>query len=750
MSMKRKQLILTLATFLLAGSAVVAQISHGGTPRSWSAAKTAATDVPVVKMPAVDVAALQAEDAINDALKVGPWRFGHNHIVNLGINNAGVWEELKGGDRVWRIAVESPGALSINMEFHEYVLPEGAQVFIYNEDRTEVLGAFTHENNKAHGQLGVTLIQGDKAYVEYFEPANVRGQGALRIGQVTHGYRDLFRYAKGLGDSGNCNNNVICPVGDNWRDQIRSVAIIVVGGSGACTGTLVNNTASDGTPYFLSANHCGTNSTNWVFRFNWESPVCAQNQNGPTNQTVSGGTLRAANAGSDFALHEMSAAPPAGYNVFYSGWDNSGNTPTSQVGIHHPSGDIKKISFDNNSASAVSWGGAACWQVANWEDGTTEPGSSGSGLWDQNGRLIGQLYGGSASCQSNTDDNYGRFDVSWNGASSSTRLRDWLDPGNTGNTTDDGYDPNGAQFQYDAAIQSVSGVDPSICNANTIAPVVTIKNNGTDPLTSLNINYQMDGGTITTLPWTGNLAPGATTTFNIPTITVTDGQHTLTVFSSDPNGNSDQNTGNDTRNVSFFVVTQGVSVFLDLTLDDYGSETTWEFSQGGNVLASGGPYSDGADGTLITEEVCLGNGCYDFTIYDDYGDGICCGYGNGSYEVNDGMGTVYVTGDGQFTNDETTNFCITGLGVDEASALAGVSIYPNPSNGNINVDLSELDASEVTVTIYNTIGAVIQTETINAQGQLLNYDLTTQSNGLYMVEVRTAKEMMVKKIQVNK
>src|SRR5690606_10985800 len=134
-----------------------------------------------------------------------------------------------------------------------------------------------------------------------------------------------------------------CPEGDPWRDQIRSVAMMVVGGSGLCTGQLINNCAEDGTPYFLTANHClGGSTNNWVFRFNWESPSCNQNQNGPTNQSVTGATLKANSAGSDVALLQLNSTPPAGYNVYYSGWDRSGTASTSNVGIHHPSGDIKK------------------------------------------------------------------------------------------------------------------------------------------------------------------------------------------------------------------------------------------------------------------------------------------------------------------------------------------------------------------------------------------------------------------------
>lgn len=412
------------APLLFLSLSAAAQISFGGEPYGLGRAYLPAA--PLHVMPAVDAAALMAEDAqrAEQGIK-GPFRFGFNHHPDITSTSNGIWTTLPNGDAVWRVAIECPGAFSINFEFNDYIVPDGGQVFVYN-DLGETLGAFTAESNPGHTILGVTQLPGDRITIEYVEPAAVRGEGFLRIGQVTHAYRDLFRSMKGLGDSGSCNNNVICPVGDPWRDQIRSVAMITVGGSGICTGQLINNCNNDGTPYFLTANHCLGGNNSWVFRFNWNSPTCASTTNGPTNQTVSGSSLRANNAASDVALLQLNSVPPASYNVFYTGWDKSGTAPTASTAIHHPSGDIKKISFDDDAATQASWGGAACWRIANWEDGTTEGGSSGSGLWNQNGLLIGQLFGGQASCSNNVNDYYGRFSTSY------PFLQTWL--GNCGNT----------------------------------------------------------------------------------------------------------------------------------------------------------------------------------------------------------------------------------------------------------------------------------------------------------------------------
>lgn len=405
----------------LVAPALVAQLSFGGHPYGMDRSN-ALPEAPATVLPQVDATTLMAEDEARSAQGVkGPYRFGFNHAVQIGTQNAGVWHTLSNGDRVWRTAIECPGAFSINLEFHEFLIPDGGQVFVYNE-LGHVLGAFEANSNPGHNELGVDLLPGDRVTVEYVEPARVAGQGRLTIGQVTHAYRDMFGATKGFGESGSCNNNVICAVGDPWRAQIQSVAMMVTQGNGFCTGQLINNCNNDGIPYFLTANHCmeGTGS-NVVFRFNWNSPVCTPNTNGPMNQSVAGYTLLESDGGSDVALLRLNTTPPASYNVFYTGWDRSASAASGGVtAIHHPSGDIKKISFENQTLSSENWGGAQCWRVNDWDNGTTEGGSSGSGLWNQNGLLVGQLFGGYAACGNNLQDYYGKFSVSY------PLLQEWL------------------------------------------------------------------------------------------------------------------------------------------------------------------------------------------------------------------------------------------------------------------------------------------------------------------------------------
>lgn len=717
---------LLFAGLWLASSAASAQLAFEGSPWGLQRTKYDWKKVPVLERPALDRQALLAEDEERAAEGDKRSRFGVNHAVDLSTAQHGVWDVLPNGDRVWRMGIELKDAFSVNFEFNEFVVPEGGKVYAYTPDG-QVLGAFTAASNPGFQELGVGLLPGDRITIEYNEPASVAGQGRLRIGQVTQAYRDHFAMLKGFNDSGSCNNNVICPVGDDWRDQIRSVAMIVVNGNGGCTGTLLNNCNEDGTPYFLTANHClGGNVGTWVFAFNWQSPTCTPNTNTAMNQTVSGAQTLFSSANTDVALLRLNTAPPASYQVYHSGWDASGAMPADQTGIHHPSGDLKKISFDNNGATQVTWQGAQCWRVSNWEDGTTEPGSSGSGLWDSNGRLIGQLYGGTASCSSVTHDNYGRFDISY------PSLTTWL--GSCSNVVD-GHDPNGAAFAVDGAVQSIAGIPAVGCNITSVSPQVEIRNAGTQTLTSLSLGWTMTGGGNGTQAWTGSLASGATAMVTMPAVTVGAGAHTYTVTASMPNGVTDMNPVNNSRSFDFSVVSPGTPTTLSITVDDYGSETTWEVRPqgGGAVVASSGGYPDEVAGELFVHQLCLAAGCYTLTVFDEWSDGMCCQYGNGGYTVTTSSGTL-VTGNGQFNASASHDFCVDGTVGVEDRAPGILNVWPNPGTGVFQVLLPLSMEGQVHLEVMDLSGRIVLRSRATANGGPAQLDLRDAADGVYVLK----------------
>ena len=379
--------------------------------------------------------------------------------------------------------------------------------------------------------------------------------------------------------------------------------------------------------------------------------------------------------------HPLNSTPPASYGVYYAGWDNSGSTPQAACGIHHPSGDVKKLAFDDDpltSAAGLSISNSS-WRIEAWErNTTTEGGSSGSGLWDENRHLVGQLQGGQANCSNSVNDYYGKFSMSWDGNGSSSpsqRLQNWLDPQNTGVSSLDGYDPNQPAIAYDASISSVSEPSGSYCS-NYINPSITIKNNGSVDLTSATITYNVDGGSDITYNWSGNLSTGSSQNISLNSMSVwSSGAHVFNVSISNPSGQLDGNSNNNQASSNFESYPGTAQVNLNLTFDCWGSEVSWEIVDQSNlaVISSvpAGNYSDNAPtGYAITEKICLSNGCYDFNISDDYGDGMSgsqwsnCDV-DGDYNITDQWATqTYVQmGDPDFGDGTSHSFCIENTAV---------------------------------------------------------------------------------------
>lgn len=425
------------------------QISHGGSPLSFDNPTLQSIEYNV--MQDIDLERLRREDKENQGRKDMPFRFGENIMVDFDIKMHGKWDLLNDGSKIWRLGIRCNGAKTINLTFDEFRIPKGGKLFVYNEDHSEVIGAFNEANNQQDLIFATQLINGSDVIIEYNQSADINVSPRIHLNRVTHGYRgNVNEIIRAFGSAGSCNLNVVCPQSAGWENQIRSAAMLVTGGNGFCSGALINNTNNDATPYFLSADHCFTNPGSVVFYFNWQSATCPNPPSSPAFNSVSGAVTKARNSTSDFWLMQLNTAPPQSYNPYYSGWNRTLDASISgtAVGIHHPSGDIKKFSYAESGVTTSNYGGGSGsgtshWRVGSWSGGTTtEGGSSGSPLYDPNKRIIGQLHGGSAACGNTLPDWYGNLGISWTGGGTdATRLSTWLDPANTAPMVIDGYDP---------------------------------------------------------------------------------------------------------------------------------------------------------------------------------------------------------------------------------------------------------------------------------------------------------------------
>lgn len=432
-------------------------------------------------------------------------RFAEPLFVEHETWSHGTWETLSDGRQLWRLRILSKDAENLNLGFSEYLMPEGGELFLYTPDFKTIVGPFTHLDNQDHGELWTPVLDGDEIIIEVAMPGDEVSNFRLKLGQVSHGFLPWGGVVDAT-RSGSCNVDVVCPQGDDWRDQIRSSGAYTRGGLDTCSGSLVNNTAQDKKAYFLTAYHCGItegNAGSVVVYWNYQNSTCrtpgsaasGQPGNGTRNQFNSGATLRMRYQPSDVCLIEMNTPINPAHDLYWSGWDATNSVPDSCVAIHHPGVEEKRISFENDPLSVTTYlqdatpGDGTHLRIADWDLGTTEGGSSGSPIYNSSKRIVGQLHGGFAACGNNDEDWYGWMFISWTGGgTAATRLRDWLDPLNLGVLTFDGRGESPLNLAPPVELDDSAGDNDGIVERGEsgIAMVVPLNNSGTSSLTNVN------------------------------------------------------------------------------------------------------------------------------------------------------------------------------------------------------------------------------------------------------------------------
>jgi hypothetical protein len=462
-----------LALLVLALALSAAAAAEIPTPLDLTLLAAPLDSVQAVSFGPLDRGWLALEDAARDAKDLPP-RYAIPHAVRFTPETSGTWQELASDLWLWRLRVRAEGATSINLGFTRFRLPDGARLQIYSADRAHVVRPFTSEDNEEHGELWTPAVSTDDLVVELVTPGSVRDDIELELGQIGQGYRGFGSSGVDNPKSGSCNLDVEClDSADPWRQTARAVAFISINGGVLCSGSLVNDTARDRKMFFITAQHCGLDSStaaSLVVYWNYQNSTCRTpgsaasggTGDGQLNQFHTGAFFRAENPASDFTLVELDDPPDPAFNHHWAGWDrSSGDVPCPQgncyacsptslcAGIHHPRGGEKRITFAEQPIEPEPGDDTHLW--VHWDPTpvfppnpgltippqVTEPGSSGSPLYNQERRFVGQLHGGPSACGATGDslsDFYGRFSTSWSVAAP------YLDPGNTGELFIDGRD----------------------------------------------------------------------------------------------------------------------------------------------------------------------------------------------------------------------------------------------------------------------------------------------------------------------
>lgn len=444
-----------------------AQISYGGKPLPLQAGFGARVLSPsgdiFVQMPSFNEKEALTRSQ-QETSKFKSLEFAHKFHVFLRPDNSGS-TFTHANMNVWRVGIRSKGAYSLNILFSKFRLPQGARVFVYNAGQTEILGSYTHQNNTDLNLLPVQPIAGEELIVEYQEPLNAEFKGEIEIGEVNHDFRGLFRATELRDPEQDCHPNIVCYPED--IEPGSGVVALIINGTTYCTGSLVNNTSGDGTPYLLTATHCLNNDYSSAFLanrkydvvagsivafFHYKSPVCEGDIRGPLQMTMASADSVLISERYDISLLQFKQKPPKEYQPIYLGWNASTSPAAPFHGVHSPNGGVLKVAVDEDALGIASFSDPkynmepnAHWAVRAWDVGATEGGSSGSPLLDKNKRVVGTLTGGESMCSSpKGPDVYASLAKFWDVAPSIENpnpISYYLDPTNSNSLQADALNP---------------------------------------------------------------------------------------------------------------------------------------------------------------------------------------------------------------------------------------------------------------------------------------------------------------------
>ena len=277
-----------------------------------------------------------------------------------------------------------------------------------------------------------------------------------------------------------------------------------------------------------------------------------------------------------------------------------------------------------------------------------------------------------------------------------------------------------------------------------LTPEAVIKNNGGNILSSVDINYRVNNGTINTYNWSGSLLLNQSETVELPTISFPlNDENNLQIYTTNPNGQPDEDPTFDTTNTSFAQAELAIpNIYLFLKLDNHPEETTWELkNSSGTVLDSGGPYAQPQAFIKDTLEISS-NDCYTFTLFDDGGDGLSDG---GYYALRDHTFSLIYEDDDFSLDKESVQFSIEQLGINPRHNKDNLTMLINPYSGSPQVIFDIEKPSNIELSIYNLLGDEVfhqSDQALKAGHHVIEINSVNFSSGVYLIRLKKDRELI--------
>jgi len=725
----KKLFFIYLFLLLLTRNFVSGQLSKGGLPLPLPPYKKAVLSVE--RMPSVvnEMLRLQYQQEREKPGALKPFTFAHAFQVNISPLTHGTWLQAGNGTWIWLVSIRSEGALSLNLLFEQFRLPEYARLFIYTPGQDHILGAFTKENNSPEGVFLVAPLPGDELTIQYETKQPPEESGDFIISRVNHDFTGILKYTdkrRPMGSpAGACNQDIHCNSSSGLKDVRNSVCRIMVLGTDLCTGTLVNNTRQDGKPFILTANHCIDTTLKApasLFLFNYESPYCGALDGDVTN-SLSGSKLKAHLFELDFSLVELNTPPPPSFRPYFSGWTRSTQTTDTVSCIHHPYGDIKKIAVDYNIPLISTFEimklftKNGFWKVLKWDIGTTEIGSSGGPLFTRDGLLMGSLSGGDALCANPVNDFFTRFDLAWDqNPDSAKQLKHWLDPAKKGATT-----LKGMQFN--------EGAD--LCGAFT-----NLEKGDTHQLLRIQKPNGGNGGY-----WSGSNSEGITEVAEMFTIP---GKEKLFGVSVGL-GRKYQRVNNN-----FSYLTVKVYNVINKTATLLATRDTVylkNLTQDAMNMIKFNNAIEPADTFLVAFNLEHVIAVDSIAIYHAL---RATGKNNSFLVKRNGTFTPFVAEYQKNASALALEVIACNIGNNGNDTLVDdktsqIVVFPNPTHSKVRIQ-SKFDVSEKQVAVFNILGQEIRCNIVKVSPRTFDIGLSGNKPGIYLLRVRHGNESILKKI----